>query len=194
MPQVPLRRCAIINIRLRLVTWVLVALLVSFALSASAAAQDINELKTRAQQGDVNAQFDLGLKYQLGVGVKQDSVEAVRWYRKAAEQGDAHAQSNLGVMYRNGYGVPKDYAEAARWYRKAADQGDIGGQTELGAMYLNGKGVPKNRSLALYWYNKAAKQGDKDAHEATQRLKAAGVVSHAPADATSSPSAKPKQP
>ena len=44
-----------------------------------------------AEQGDVNAQFNLGVIYEKGQGVKQDYFEAVNWYRKASEQGYAKA-------------------------------------------------------------------------------------------------------
>jgi len=77
-----------------------------------------------ANQGDTEAQYNLGLMYAHGDGLKQDYAEAEKWYRKAAEQGDADAQHNLGLIYQNGEGVMQDYTEAAKWYRKAAEQGD----------------------------------------------------------------------
>jgi TPR repeat protein len=88
--------------------------------------------------------------------VKQDYVEAARWYRKAADQGHAGAQNNLGYMYCQGQGVPQDYAEAARWFRKAADQGDAEAQYNLGIMYDQGQGVPQDYVQAHMWLNLAA--------------------------------------
>ncbi|HHF3780583.1 TPA: tetratricopeptide repeat protein, partial [Haemophilus influenzae] len=61
-----------------------------------------------AEQGNASVQFNLGLMYSKGQGVKQDDFEAVKWYRKAAEQGHAKAQYNLGNMYANGRGVKQD--------------------------------------------------------------------------------------
>ena len=62
-----------------------------------------------AEQGDADAQFNLGVMYANGRGVLKDEAEAVRWSRLAAEQGDADAQFSLGVMYANGLlGVLKD--------------------------------------------------------------------------------------
>ena len=52
-----------------------------------------------AEQGDADAQSNLGVMYDSGHGVPQDYAEAVRWYRRAAEQGDASAQFDLGRMY-----------------------------------------------------------------------------------------------
>ena len=81
------------------------------------------ELVQRAEQGEAQAQFNLGLRYRNGQGVDQSHATAVKWYRKAAEQGDAGAQCNLGGMYAQGRGVPQDLSEALRWLRKAAAQG-----------------------------------------------------------------------
>ena len=77
-----------------------------------------------AEQGNAYAQFNLGNMYANGRGVKQDDVEAVKWYRKVAEQGNVYAQFNLGLMYEQGRGVKQDDVEAVKWYRQAAEQGN----------------------------------------------------------------------
>ena len=109
----------------------------------------VPSLRTDAEQGDADAQFNLGVMYDIGQGVLQDDAEAVRWYRLAAEQGDATAQYNLGNMYANGEGVLKDAAEAVRWYRLAAEQGDATAQFNLGVSYDNGEGVLKDAAEAV---------------------------------------------
>lgn len=48
-----------------------------------------------AEQGDTQAQYNLGHMYGNGEGVKQDYAEAVKWYRKAAQQGYTDAQEAL---------------------------------------------------------------------------------------------------
>ena len=60
----------------------------------------------------------------MGLGVKTDYKEAVKWYRPAVEAGDPEAQSGLGLMYEKGGGVAQDYAEALRLYRLAAEAGN----------------------------------------------------------------------
>ena len=77
-------------------------------------------IRPLAEDGNVAAQFNLGVMYQLSHGVPQDNEAAVSWYRKAAEQGLAEAQYNLGVMYANGEGVAQDYAAAHMWFNLAA--------------------------------------------------------------------------
>ena len=94
-----------------------------------------------AEQGDVDAQYYLGLMYNVGEGVAADNAEAVRWYRRAAEQGDPYAQDSLGTMYDFGEGVPVDDVEAVRWYRLSAEQNYVGAQYSLALMYDYGEGV-----------------------------------------------------
>jgi TPR repeat protein len=77
-----------------------------------------------ADQGDAEAQSNLGMLYARGQGVPQDDAEAAKWWRMAADRGDVYQQFNLGVMYENGQGVPKDYVQAHKWFELAAVQGD----------------------------------------------------------------------
>ena len=44
-------------------------------------------LQNRANQGDKEAQFNLGLMYAEGRGVNEDEKKAVKWFTLAAEQG-----------------------------------------------------------------------------------------------------------
>ena len=55
----------------------------------------LREWTPLAEQGDADAQYNLGLMYEQGWGVSQDYRTAVKWYTLAAEQGDAYAQTNL---------------------------------------------------------------------------------------------------
>ena len=43
---------------------------------------EIDAMRARAEQGDADAQSDLGLRYAAGRGVPEDDAEAVRWYRR----------------------------------------------------------------------------------------------------------------
>lgn len=71
-----------------------------------------SSLQKRAEQGDANAQFELGFRYQAA----RDYGEALRWYRRAARQGNVNARFSLAAMYFDGLGVGKDYDEAAHLY------------------------------------------------------------------------------
>ena len=113
-----------------------------------------------AEQGVASAQFNLGLMYYKGLGVKQDNVEAVKWFRKAAKQGEASAQFSLGAMYYKGQGVKQDDVEAVKWYRKAAKQGEASAQLNLGVHYYQGHGVRQDKGQAKEWFGKACDNGE----------------------------------
>ena len=122
------------------------------------------ELKTKAEKGDANAQLLIGDCYSVGRGVPLDQAEAVKWYRKAADQGNANAQCILGEIYSFGfYGVPIDKNEVVKWIRKAAEQGDALAQYSLAIFYEQGQGVETNYTEATKWHRKAAAQNFKEA-------------------------------
>ena len=118
-----------------------------------------------AEQGDSDAQYNLGIMYNDGRGVPQDYAEAVKWWHKAAEQDNVYAQVKLAAMYCSGEGVPQDTAEGLKWWHKAAEQGDAKAQLFLGNSYLGGMGVPQDYVLAHFWFNLAAAQARQKAQE-----------------------------
>jgi hypothetical protein len=76
--------------------------------------------KKAAAQGELAAQFSLGICYLIGRGVDKNPAEAVKWWHKAADQGEVAAQRQLGVHYEFGEGVAKDEVEAYAYYNLAA--------------------------------------------------------------------------
>ena len=122
-------------------------------------AKAMEYIRDAAERGYPPAQYQLGVCYSVGNGVKQDKTEAVKWYRKAAKKGFAWAQNNLGVCYSKGSGVKQDNTEAVKWFRKAAEQGFDMAQFNLGGCYVVGEGVERDKAEAVKWFRKAAKQG-----------------------------------
>jgi uncharacterized protein len=124
----------------------------------------IQQLRTQAERGNVEAQFALAQAYDRGRDVPKDKIEAVRWYRLAAMQGDAFAQNALGDNYWEGTGVPKNDAEAARWWHLAATQGFAPAQHSLGKILSGGgQGVRSDKIQAYMWLALSAAQGDEEA-------------------------------
>ena len=118
----------------------------------------------KAEQGDLDAQCSLGVRYRYGIdGTAQDPAKAVGWFRKAADQGHAEAQYELGKCYAEGVGVDQDPAEAIAWYREAADRGDMMAQFALGLCYAEGFGVEKDNDEAVYLLQDSIDQGFADA-------------------------------
>jgi len=129
------------------------------ALAAAARGDYVTALRlwrSLADEGDADAQYNLGVMYNNGDGVSQDYAEAMKWHRKAADQGNGNAQFNLGFMLNQGRGMPQNYAEAAKWYRLAADQGVAVAQFKLGIMYHKGEGVLQDYLIAYMWFDLAA--------------------------------------
>jgi TPR repeat protein len=124
---------------------------------------DAHAVIKKAELGNANAQFNLGLLYEFGKGVTKNNEKAVYWYRKAADQGYAEAQNAMGAFYVAGNVLKQDYKQAAYWFRKSAEQGNVEAQTKLGAMYFLGKGVTKDNSVAYFWGTIASVSGDKEA-------------------------------
>ena len=119
---------------------------------AGVAAYEVNNLPlayqeflAAAKEGHADAQFNVAMMYEQGIGVGKDEQEAVAWYGESAEQGNSAAQFNLGVLYENGRGTPIDYAKANKWYRKASVQGDALAIGNLGMLYVRGQGVEENK-------------------------------------------------
>lgn len=92
---------------------------------------DIDALQKAAQEGDPEAQNNLGNMYISGQGITQSDTKAFEWYQKAAVQGHASAQFNLSIMYEYGLGVSKSEEKATDWLQKAAQGGDTGAQLYL---------------------------------------------------------------
>jgi TPR repeat protein/RNA polymerase subunit RPABC4/transcription elongation factor Spt4 len=134
----------------------------------------VNATRERANQGDVNAQFDLGRMYHNGQGVKQDYSAAADWFERAAKQNDARAEFNLGLIYLNGQGRNRSETEAVTWLKTAAAQGYAPAQTSLGMLYKQGTGVAQDNAQAAAWLLKAAKQGNADAQALLGSLYATG--------------------
>lgn len=125
----------------------------------------IKWFKISANNGNAEAQFNLGLQYDKA----NNLTEAAKWYKKAAEQGFADAQYNIGAMYLDGAGVERNYYEAARWIKNAAEQGHADAQLILGKMYSDGRGVKLNKEQAVKWVIMSAKQGHVEAQQILDR-------------------------
>jgi TPR repeat protein len=111
----------------------------------------IELLRPLAENGNVAAQYRLGLMYTEGRGVQRDDKTALMWFKRAAEKGDPDAQYDAGVSYATGTGTAQNDAEAAKWFRRAADQGMAYAQLNLGLLYAAGRGVPQDNVEAMTW-------------------------------------------
>jgi len=116
-------------------------------------AEAVSWYRKAADQGDADAQYNLGSVYRDGEGVPRDYAEALKWFRKAAVQGDARAQASLGMMYTIGSGVPQDYVLALMWSNLAASQENEGATSlrELVAGKMTPEQMVEAEKLAREW-------------------------------------------
>jgi hypothetical protein len=84
-------------------------------------ADSFQELKLKAENGDVLSQNKLGVAYALGRGVKIDLINALYWYKKSAENGSISAQFNLGLAHFLGRGTPRNDRNAHLWFSLAVN-------------------------------------------------------------------------
>ena len=91
--------------------------------SQQRAAEGIQDRESRAQSGDSQAQYDMGMAYRYGWGgVAVNHRDAALWFREAVDQEHPRAQFELGLMYEFGEGVPTNLKRAHMLYEKAAKQ------------------------------------------------------------------------
>lgn len=81
-----------------------------------------------AEADDVRAQEIVADMYFFGQGTEPNSLEGLRWSRRAAALGSGEAENDLGVAYALGDQVEQDDAEALRWFLKAAAHGNAKAQ------------------------------------------------------------------
>ena len=125
-----------------------------------------------AEDGNVVAQYNLGMMYAEGDGTDVNNKKSAYWYTKAAEQGHKRAQNSLALMYGNGEGVEQDNEREFYWFEKSANQGHHSAQYNLASLYEN---KLKDYDKALYWYRKSASQGNYVAQYAMAELYIEGV-------------------
>jgi TPR repeat protein len=119
----------------------------------------VREWRPLAEAGSRDAQFNLGLAYENGLGVPADARAAERWYRRAAEQDDRQAQAYLAEMYAQGLGVERNDIEALHWYRRAAERGHAASQYNVGLFYAVGRGIEPSAVQAVAWITVAQENG-----------------------------------
>jgi hypothetical protein len=116
---------------------------------------ETKELIAKADAGDRDAQFKVGLAYDSSTGAPRSRDKAIKYYLMAAEQGLAEAQNSLGSIFQ----AEKNYTEAKSWYERAAAQNHPMATNSLGYLYDLGLGVPQDRNKGFEFYSRSADLG-----------------------------------
>lgn len=92
--------------------------------AAPADAARSRSLLAKAAETNAEAQFQLGLMMQEGVGGPKDDAGARNLFEKAAAQDHPGALERMGAFAKDGRGGPKDTSAAKTYYEKAAALGN----------------------------------------------------------------------
>lgn len=87
---------------------------------------EIEKLKTSAESGDANAQYELAEKYYGGDGVTKDIEQAISLYEKSANQDDSSSMYALASHYCRIWKERGDTSSAEKakyWGEKAKAKG-----------------------------------------------------------------------
>lgn len=123
-----------------------------------------------ADQGNPEAQAELGYFYSTGIGVQANPAEAAKWFVRAMAGGSRTAKLNLAVMYLKGRGVRRDPRLGIDLLNELAKADDARAETYLGLAYYLGYGVNTDHGLAEKWFTLAAKQHRAEAQYAMGTL------------------------
>ncbi len=113
-----------------------------------------------------------------GLGVPQDTKDALVWFKKIADivvppdtvrpfdpanpydmTSNEEAAMLMAKMYLIGFKVDPDINQARHWYAKAGEMGYMPALHMLGLMYAHGDGVPVDTVKAAQYFEKAGKAG-----------------------------------
>ena len=117
------------------------------------------EFDVAAEQGYADAQY-FRSRYCF---LSNNTVEGLKWLRKASDSGLSIAQRFLGNCYLNGSFVEKDLAEGMKLQLAAAEHGNLRAQAFVGQAFAKGEIVSKNYPEAYKWTRLAANGGQEEA-------------------------------
>lgn len=119
--------------------------------------QNYNELKRKADGGDIMAQLTMAEAYFNGdVNGTPELSNGLKYMGMAASSGNPAVQHMYASMLSN---LSMDN-EAFVWYKKAASNNNPESQSKLSWCYFTGTGTGKDDKLAFTWAEKAIKNGE----------------------------------
>jgi hypothetical protein len=101
---------------------------------------EFDNLVSRAEAGDSDAQREVSIRLQNGDGVAPDLERAKYRLRMAAENGDAWSQTQHAILLRSTK-LPEKERESVHWLTLAASQGDARARYTLGSQQFLGIGT-----------------------------------------------------
>ena len=97
--------------------------------------------KKAALSDHVQAQVNVGVRYELGEGTEKNNEKARIWYSKAAYNQDPVGQFRLASLLQN---IFKKDEESHFWFLKSAELRNPDAHLALATNFILGKGIKKN--------------------------------------------------
>ena len=117
-----------------------------------------------ANDGDAEAQLNLGVCYRDGIQISVNDDDAVSWFEKSAAQGNHEAEHALAEMLsRRQPSSDATDRKIVGLLQKAVAANHIKAKTLLGKCLYTGKGIDKDYDRAVELWEDAVKSGDLDA-------------------------------
>lgn len=126
---------------------------------------DVSDVRRRAQLGDAEAFYFLGVMHYYGnaAGVDQNTDEAIRYFKLAADKDHLAAQVNLGMLLLliEPSNSNRNAAQAVTYFTRAAEGGDSDAQWCLGRVYYEARvGRAPDYRRAAHWFKRSADAGN----------------------------------
>jgi TPR repeat protein len=129
---------------------------------------EFEDLLNKAIDGDIEAQFKVGMTYKYGKIVPKDINSSNDWLLRASQKDHAQAQLELAFNLfarRTPPGAGQEpNPEAIKWLNNASEMGILRAHLKLGQIYAHGwHGIKKDGKLARKYISKAAVEYQKNA-------------------------------
>lgn len=128
---------------------------------------DPDQLKTAAEAGSAEAQYQLGMLYGIGstkLKIRKNRTEATNWLRKAAEQGLFQADLELAKIRMTRYrkAEPVNWSKVIAHWQQEAEAGSHEAQANLGFCYAEGIGIEADGPESVRWCTMAVESDPTD--------------------------------
>jgi TPR repeat protein len=102
--------------------------------------------------GDVYVEYELGCRYYLGKGIRQNDAEAIKYFTLSADKGYIPSACVLADIYRLGITGKANPVLAHKYYLIAAEAGYPESARRVGESFNEGSGCNgQNLDLAIHW-------------------------------------------
>ena len=98
-------------------------------------ATNIEQMKRAVNQGNIYAQYDLGIRYKYAKEVPKNLYKAFNLLHKSALKGHSLSQFELALMFHYGQGVRQNTELARLWFTRASKRGHPKAQEILYRFY-----------------------------------------------------------